>query len=149
MRCRWFLDILTIAISAIIFAQTLGPIVFQWFFPISEPMFGDDFLWKTQKQRILRHAQIRDKLCVYKCSGGWKGKKITVIERKLRSRNIILQNLWLDCFFMCYHRERMMVFNVTITIGAIICAQPLELIIFRWLSIIGPAMRLYRCIVQV
>ena len=55
--------------------------------------------------------------------------------------------------FMCYHRrwhrERMMVSNVTITIGAIICAQPLELIIFRWLSIIGPAMRLYRCIVQV
>ena len=33
-----------------------------------------------------------------------------------------------------YHRQRLMVFNVTITIGAIISAQPLESIIFRWFS---------------
>ena len=32
MRCRWFFNILTIAIDTIIFAQPLGPIVFRWFF---------------------------------------------------------------------------------------------------------------------
>ena len=45
--------------------------LFSDVFPISEPMFGDDFLWETQKQR---HAQIRDKLCVYQCSGGKRRK---------------------------------------------------------------------------
>ena len=33
-----------------------------------------------------------------------------------------------------YHRQRVMVFNITITIGAIISAQPLGSIIFRWFS---------------
>ena len=41
-------------------------------FPMSGPMFGDEFMWETQKQRILRYAQIRVKLCVYQCSGGNK-----------------------------------------------------------------------------
>ena len=56
-----------------------------------------------------------------------------------------------------------MVFKVTITNGVIIYVQPLGSIIFpmvfkqkiiasdvfQWLSIIGPAMRLYRCIAEV
>ena len=93
MRCRWFLDILTIAIGAIIFAQPLGPIVFRWFFPISEPMFGDDSLWETLEQRILRHAQIHKNGAFVSALGVKKEGKFTIIEQTLWNGNIFLQNL--------------------------------------------------------
>ena len=65
MRCRWFLDILTIAIGTIIFVQPSVPIVFRCFFQFKDRCLAMIFCGKTQKQRILRHAQIRDILCVY------------------------------------------------------------------------------------
>ena len=46
------------------FCSTIGTGCFPIVFQISEPMFGDDFLWETLEQRILRHTQICDKLCV-------------------------------------------------------------------------------------
>ena len=73
IRCWCFLDILTITIGAIIFAQPLGPIILQWFFQFQTRSFWMMVCGKP-KQRILRHAQICEKLCVYQCSGGKKGK---------------------------------------------------------------------------
>ena len=75
------------------FCFTIGTDCFPMVFPISEPMFGDDFLWETLEQRILRHAQIHKNCAFISALGVKKREKITIIEQTLWSGNIFLQNL--------------------------------------------------------
>ena len=102
MRCQWFLDILNIAIGAIIFAppsrcNALGPSVFRWFFQFQNRCLGMIFCGKPKNNVF--YDMLKFALnCAYISALGVKRKKFTIIEQKLWSSNIFLQNLGLDCF---------------------------------------------------
>ena len=59
MRCRWFKDILTIAIVAIIFVQPLGPIVFRWFFQFQNRCLGMIFVGNPRTTYITTCSNLR------------------------------------------------------------------------------------------
>ena len=129
----------------------------------------DDFLWETLKQVILRHAQIHDRLC-RSVLWGKKGEKIAMIEQKVAKYFYKIFD-WIVCFvlwavikadkllpssksdsFQCHNHNRCDYFCSAIGINYFPMVLRYKIIVnyvFRWLSIIGPAMRLYRCIAEV
>ena len=79
MRCRWFLDILTIAIGAIIFAQPLGPIVFRWFSNFRTDVWGWFFVGYPKTTYFTTCSNLH---WIVRISVLWgqKGEKFTIIE---------------------------------------------------------------------
>ena len=92
MQCRWFFDILTIAISAIFFAQLLGPIVFRWFFQFKNRCLGMIFCGKPKNNIFYDMLKFATD-CAYNSALGGKGEKFAVIEQRLWSSSIFSQNL--------------------------------------------------------
>ena len=143
MRCRCFWPFLTIAIGAIIFAQPLGPIVFRWFFQFQNQCLGMIFCGKP-KNNVFYDMLTFATNCACISALGVKRRNIHSKWTKTLEQQFFYNIFdWSVCYVLwaaikepanyCY-RQRLMVFNVTITIGAIISAQPLESIIFRWFS---------------
>ena len=75
MRCRWFLDILTIAIDTIIFAQPLGPIVFRWFFQFQNRCLGMIFCGKPQNNVFYERLKIATNFAYISARGVKKTSK--------------------------------------------------------------------------
>ena len=91
-------------------------------------MFGDDFVGKPKNSvyyDMLKFARY----CAYISALGVKSIKTK--GKQCLDQDTFKQHSRPTNY---YHRQRVMVFNVTITIGAIISAQPLGSIIFRWFS---------------
>ena len=86
------LDILTIAINTIIFAQPLGPIVFRWFFQFQNQCLGMTFCRKPKNNGLYDMLKFATN-CAYISALGVKGEKFTINEHKVWINNDFLQNL--------------------------------------------------------
>ena len=106
MQCQWFLDILTIAISAIIFAQTLGQIVFRWFFQFQNQCLGMIFCGKPKNNGLYDMLKFATN-CAFISALEAKGEKFTVSEQKLWSSSFCAISLkqCIDSSFTCHIME--------------------------------------------
>ena len=153
------------------FCSTIATDYFAMFFQFQNQFLGMIFCGKPKNNGLYDMLKFATN-CAYISALGVKGEKFTINEHKLWINNEFLQNLWLDCFsyalgsnkgrqittivkelwfsmsqsqsvrlFLLNHWDRLFFDGFQIKIIAND--------VFRLLPIIGPAMRLYRCIAEV